>query len=117
MSQPQIDPRGAALFAELNAMSDEEKLHSERASVIMVEIMQYLPPELKAMIDNMAIEMGLIPKQAHGYLDDGTPVYNIEQIAKSLGADVEEAKAYVEKMNAATGGKYSTEGKKVNRVN
>ena len=112
-----IDPKGAALFAELNAMTEYEKLHSERASIIMVEVMQYLPQEMQDMMHNKAVEMGLIPEKADGYLDDGTPVYNIEQLAERLGMDVDEAIAHTQKMNAATGGKYSIEGKKVNRVN
>lgn len=39
--------------------------------------------------------MGLIP-QAHGYLDDGSPVYRLESIAEKLGVPIDEVNESVQ---------------------
>jgi len=54
------------------------------------------PENLTTLMTNMAREMGLIPKHADGYLDDGTPVYQLESIARTLGMSDAEAQASVQ---------------------
>ncbi|MCF8168115.1 MAG: hypothetical protein K9K38_19680 [Rhodoferax sp.] len=59
-------------------------------------VMDLAPEKLKTMMTNMAREMGLIPKHADGYLDDGTPVYQLESIARTLDMSESEAQASVQ---------------------
>ncbi len=59
----------------------------------MMLAMELAPKELIDKFGDMAREMGLIP-EVGGYLDDGSPMYRLEDIAERLGvspADAEEA--------------------------
>lgn len=116
MGQPNIDPRGLELFQKYGELSEDEKLNSPEAAALMVEMMQYLPQEVQEQMHNMAVEMGLMPEKPSGYLEDGTPVFNVEQIAENLGMNVKEAIAHTERMNQVTAGKYAIDPSKVHRV-
>ena len=48
---------------------------------------------------DMAREMGLMP-EAYGYLDDGSPMYRLEDIAERLGVSPAEAEEAMHKMLA-----------------
>jgi len=58
-------------------------------------VMELAPKDLQKLMTDKAREMGLIP-EAHGYLDDGSPVYLLEAIAEKLGMTAEEAQASVQ---------------------
>jgi hypothetical protein len=59
-------------------------------------VMDLAPEKLKTLMNNMAREMGIIPEHADGYLDDGTPVYQLESIARTLGMTESEAQDSVQ---------------------
>ena len=59
-------------------------------------VMDLAPEKLTTLMTNMAREMGLIPKHADGYLADGTPVYQLESIARTLGLSESEAQDSVQ---------------------
>lgn len=58
------------------------------------------PDEFKTLMRDKARELGLIPKQASGYLPDGTPVYTVADMAATLGQTEEEVKAGISAMLA-----------------
>jgi len=58
-------------------------------------VMELAPPELQTVMADKAREMGLMP-EAHGYLDDGSPVYRLEAIAEKLGMSEDDAQASVQ---------------------
>lgn len=56
----------------------------------------------KWFVDEMsakAEEMGLLPKPS-GYLDDGSPMFSVAEVAKQLGVSLEEADAAMREMLA-----------------
>lgn len=58
-------------------------------------VMELAPDELKTLMAEKAREMGLMP-EAHGYLDDGSPVYRLESIAEKLGVSADEVQDSVQ---------------------
>jgi hypothetical protein len=56
----------------------------------MLLVMEHAPKAFLDDMGRMAAEMGLVP-QTSGYLDDGTPVVSLEDMAKHLGLSLEEA--------------------------
>jgi hypothetical protein len=65
----------------------------------MMLAMELAPEELIDEIGDMAREMGLMP-EAYGYLDDGSPMYRLEDIAERLGVSPSEADEAMHKMIA-----------------
>ena len=65
----------------------------------MQRAMALSPPSLNAFMADTAQELDLIP-EAHGYLDDGQPVYSLEAIAAKLDMSMEEAKQAMDAMLA-----------------
>lgn len=116
MTQPNIDPRGLELFRKYGELTEEEKRNSPEAAALMVEMMQYLPQEVQDQMHAMAVEMGLMPEKPSGYLEDGTPLYDLRETAKNLGVSDEELNAQITQMHAATGGKYQIDPSKIHRV-
>jgi hypothetical protein len=58
-------------------------------------VMELAPDELKTLMADKAREMGLMP-EAHGYLDDGSPVYRLESIAEKMGVSADEVQDSVQ---------------------
>ena len=67
---------------------------SMRAMVLAIEL---APEELKNKMADVAREMGLMP-EANGYLDDGSPIFRLEDIAARLGMSIAEAEEAMHKM-------------------
>jgi hypothetical protein len=65
----------------------------------MMLAMEMAPKQLKDEFDVMAQAMGLMP-EADGYLEDGTPVYRLEDVAERLGLSPAEAEEAMHKMLA-----------------
>ncbi|ABI59740.1 hypothetical protein [Nitrosomonas eutropha] len=78
-----------------------ETLGEDHADTIraMMLAMELAPEELKDEMMDKAQEMGLIP-EISGYLEDGTPMVRLEDIAKRLGLSPEQAEEAMHKMLA-----------------
>lgn len=57
-------------------------------------VMLLAPDDLQEAMHAKARELGLIP-EAGGYLEDGTPVYRLEDVARQMGMCETEAKTTV----------------------
>ncbi len=73
-------------------MGDDHPL-TQRAFAL---VMTLAPDELKTLMADKAREMGLLPEHADGYLDDGTPVYRLESVARTLGMSEAQAQESVQ---------------------
>jgi Mn-dependent DtxR family transcriptional regulator len=71
---------------------------SEQARNLFSEAMLIAPPAFEEEAKQMAREMGLFP-EADGYLEDGTPVFNLETIAKHLNKSREEVAKEFQRLN------------------
>ena len=56
----------------------------------LLAVMELAPEPVKAMMRAKARELDLIP-EAHGYLDDGTPMFRLEDVPEKFGLSLEEA--------------------------
>lgn len=65
----------------------------------MLLVMELAPKELQDLLGDMARKMGLMP-EACGYLEDGTPVYCLEDVAKRLGTSPAQAEAALQENHA-----------------
>ncbi len=65
----------------------------------MMLAMELAPKELIDEFGDMAREMGLMP-EATGYLDDGSPMFRLDDIAERLGVSPAEAEEAMHKMLA-----------------
>ena len=72
--------------------------HPDTKAAMMLAI-ELAPKELIDEFGDMAREMGLMP-EADGYLDDGSPMYRLEDIAERLGVSPAEAEEAMHKMLA-----------------
>jgi hypothetical protein len=63
----------------------------------MVLVMGLAPKNLIDEIGDMAQEMGLLP-DADSYLEDGTPMFRLEDVAERLGASPAEAEESMQKI-------------------
>ena len=63
----------------------------------MMLAMEHAPQALKDEIHAEAVKLDLIP-QADGYLENGEPVYRLEDVAAKLGISMDEARATVNKL-------------------
>ena len=89
-------PEFMAALDRHHAMSKTLGVDHELTQRALALVMALAPPELTAMLTGKAREMGLIPDQADGYLEDGTPVYQLESIARTLGMTEDEAQESVQ---------------------
>ncbi len=65
-----------------------------------MNVVIYLAPDwLRDEMHAMASEMGLIP-EASGYLEDGSPVYLLDDLAARLGVSPQDAKATLDRSTA-----------------
>ena len=62
-----------------------------------MEVMEYAPQDLKDTIRQKAQDMGLMPK-ASAYTEDGEPLYNMAEVAATLGVSQEEAQEALQEM-------------------
>ncbi len=65
----------------------------------LILVMDLVPPHIHAMMGEKARELDLIP-EAHGNLDDGSPIYRLDDIAGRLGVSPAEAEEAMHKMLA-----------------
>ncbi|MGR6034143.1 MAG: hypothetical protein ACU4EQ_07280 [Candidatus Nitrosoglobus sp.] len=65
----------------------------------MLLAMELAPDEIKQQISDKARELDLLP-DAMGYLEDGTPMYRLNDIAEKTGASIEEAEATLKELMA-----------------
>lgn len=72
--------------------------HPETQKAMML-VMELTPPWMLDQFGDMAKEMNLMP-EASGYLEDGTPMFRLEDIAEKLGLSQEEAEAALQEMLA-----------------
>jgi hypothetical protein len=79
---------------ELADALGEEHLDTMRAMMLAIEL---APKELIDEFCDMAREMGLMP-EADGYLDDGSPMYRLDDIAERLGVSPAEAEEAMHRM-------------------
>ena len=75
----------------------EEHPDTMRAMMLAMEL---APDWLREEMSEKAKELELLPEKVTGYLEDGTPMYSLEDIAKQLGMSIEEAQEAVERMLA-----------------
>lgn len=87
-----VDPRFWAAGHEIKRISaehGEEAIHRPEHGHLFAELHRYAPPALKKKMSDKARDMGLIPETTH--VDEhGRPVYSMEQIAATLGTNLEE---------------------------
>lgn len=88
----------AAINAQLRLVETLGIDHPESMRA-MVRAIELAPEELKNEMADMAREMGLMP-EADGYLDDGSPMFRLEDIAARLGVPIAEAEEAMHKMLA-----------------
>ena len=102
-------PRNPQCFVYAPAFTDAVDRHLRLVDTLgmdhpdtmraMMLAMELAPDELKDEMADMAREMGLMP-EADGYLDDGSPMYRLEDVAKRLGVSLAEAEEAMHKMLA-----------------
>ena len=88
----------AAVRSTLEAREMYGHDHPDTMRAMMLA-MELAPKELIDEFGDMAREMGLMP-EADGYLDDGSPMYRLEDIAGRLGVSPAEAEEAMHKMLA-----------------
>lgn len=81
-----------------------ERLGPEHPDVMMAmtTVLEHAPATLKETIHAKAVEMGLMP-EPDGYLEDGSPVYRLEDVAAKLGAPIAEVEATMRALVAMHG--------------
>ncbi|MDV2440219.1 hypothetical protein QR665_12175 [Acinetobacter gerneri] len=92
-----VNPEFFKAFEHYKAMLEQfGKDHpiTERAFLLTLH---YTPEHIKKEMHQKAKELGLLPKPS-GYLDNGTAVYAIEDIAKQLRISIEEAQAQLDNL-------------------
>lgn len=62
---------------------------SDQVRKEMVKAIQFLPADVKAELDASARALGLMPP-ASGYLENGDPVFTVEDMAKHFGMEPEQ---------------------------
>ena len=67
---------------------------------VFLTVMEYAPKEFHDLAHDVAKEMDLIP-DATGYLEDGTPMYSLNDIAAKHGISIEEAERTMHEMLAS----------------
>lgn len=89
-----------AFMAAMETVVQLSGLHGHEHPLVATALMlaqEVAPPSFKAMMQAQAQAMGLIP-DADGYLDDGTPVYRLEDIAQRVGLSPQDAQTQFEAM-------------------
>lgn len=84
-----------AFMAAMETVMQLSDLHGHEHPLVATALMlahELAPPTFKDLMHAQAQAMGLIP-EAGGYLDDGTPVYRLEDIAQRLGVSQQVAQA------------------------
>ena len=70
--------------------------HPDTMTAMMLA-MEYAPQALKDEIHAEALKLDLIP-QADGYLENGEPVYRLEDVAAKLGVSHDEARSTLNRL-------------------
>lgn len=71
-------------------------------TMAMMVMMELAPEPLKQELLTKAREFGMLPKP-DGYLEDGTPAYCLEDIAKKLGISLKDAQIAMDEFLEASG--------------
>lgn len=79
----------AAMRKHLDLVDQLGANHPETIRAMMLSL-ELAPDEIKDEMSAMAAEMDLIP-EASGYLDDGTPMYSLNDMAEKMGISIDEA--------------------------
>jgi hypothetical protein len=72
---------------------------SEQAKELLTHALLIAPPAFLEDLEKMVNEMNLIPEPS-GYLEDGTPMVSLEDLARHLNIPPEKAVASMEKLLA-----------------
>lgn len=108
----EFSPTFTRLMAEYQALSVEEQ-EAQEGRMLFANIMRNAPKSFNDMAFNMAKEMELVP-DASGYLDNGDPVYSLEDVAEIHGISLEEALEVAKEMGVEP---RLIDAEKINRVN
>ncbi|MDD5175772.1 MAG: hypothetical protein PHQ05_05045 [Sterolibacterium sp.] len=85
-------PEFAHAAMEYGIYVDAGLTHLPTARAAMARMLEYAPPSLQRRLHVKAQSLGLIPAPT-GYLDDGTAVYALDNLAAHLGMSPDEVKA------------------------
>ena len=91
MKKSVFPPEFTNAMHEYNAIAKKHGEESERARIAFTKAMLKAPKWFQDEANEMAVEMGLIPKNPSGYNDLGEPIYTLHDLAKTLGIEYEEA--------------------------
>ena len=83
-----INPLFTHLMDKYRELHAAGLAHTEEASNLFAEAMQYAPEQFKNLVHDTAVEMGLMPATPDAYSDEGEPLYFLEGIAERLGVDM-----------------------------
>lgn len=86
----------AAMDEHLRRVESLGEDHPDTLRAMMLAL-DLAPQELKDEMTAKARELGLIP-EARGYLDDGTPMFRLEDVAERLGLSPAEAEDALREM-------------------
>lgn len=82
-------------YAELVETGKDD---TDEARILFIEAMQYAPASFIEIAQQKAVEMDLMP-EASGYLENGAPVFRLEDVAAKIGVTVEEAETELMRIN------------------
>ena len=97
-----LHPLFVALMDQLAQLPTDDKINNPEYSVLMHRALGYAPESMKAMMNDKARELGLMP-EASGYTNDGQPVFTLQAIAEQLGMTEDEVITHIQDIEAKTG--------------
>jgi hypothetical protein len=97
MNTDEMTPQFLAAIRKVTRVKEIYGFGSKEISTAMMLAYEVAPESFKEEMSDMARDMGLMPP-ADGYLDDGSPVYKLDDVAARFGMDVEEAKEAVDEL-------------------
>ena len=99
MNTNEMTPQFLAAIREVTRVKEIYGFGSKEISTAMMLAYEVAPESFKDEISDMARDMGLMPP-ADGYLEDGSPVFRLDDVADRLGMDIDEAKEAVDELIA-----------------
>lgn len=92
-------PEFKAAFARYNQLSSTLGHDHEITKDAFTVLFSLAPEEYVDEAYKIAVEMDLLP-EAEGYLEDGSPMYKLDDIAAKIGITIEEAEQSMNEMLA-----------------
>lgn len=92
MKNDQLSPEFLAAGKECSRLHKAGLSHTPEGAQAFRRMYDAAPESFRKEMQDMAVQMGLMPKVPDGYTDDGKPVYRLEGLAKRLGISEEEAR-------------------------